>query len=140
MKLFGLDQGHRSDCHVDRAAEPTIAAVSSAQYVPQAAVSNRSKVLRYSITSARASRYFKDKRLLRLSRSAPTTLTILPRRSSVPDHSSRSPVRFRSSWKWQREPWVHRKPGTHPDQVVRTKKALQIADLRLEREPAAPAK
>src|SRR5262245_50706714 len=40
---------------------------------------------------------------------------------------------------WQREPWVRRKPGTHGDQIVRTKKALQIADLRLEQELAAPA-
>src|SRR5262245_588870 len=40
---------------------------------------------------------------------------------------------------WQREPWVRSKPGTHGDQIVRTKKALQIADLRLEQELAAPA-
>src|SRR5262249_29963442 len=40
---------------------------------------------------------------------------------------------------WQREPWVRSKPGTHHDQIVRTKKALQIADLRLERELVAPA-
>src|SRR5262249_40947437 len=35
---------------------------------------------------------------------------------------------------WQREPWVRSKPGTLHDQIVRTKKALQIADLRLEQE------
>jgi GAF domain-containing protein len=37
---------------------------------------------------------------------------------------------------WQREPWVRSKPGTYHDQIVRTKKALQIADLRLEQELA----
>jgi GAF domain-containing protein len=41
---------------------------------------------------------------------------------------------------WQREPWVRRKPGRHPDQVVRAKKALQIADLKLEQELAPPAR
>ena len=41
---------------------------------------------------------------------------------------------------WQREPWVRRKAGSHADEVVRTKKPLQIADLHLEQRSAPPAK
>ena len=35
---------------------------------------------------------------------------------------------------WQRETWVRCMPGTAPDQIVRTKKPLQISDLQSEQE------
>jgi signal transduction histidine kinase len=38
---------------------------------------------------------------------------------------------------WQREPWVRRKSGTHPDQVVRSRRALQFSDLQPEQAPPA---
>src|SRR5262249_12671799 len=47
------------------------------------------------------------------------------------------PTRYAEQW--HRDPWVRGKSGTNPDQVVRTKKALQIVDLQPEQE-LAPAK